>query len=179
MQDVTTKKMVTGGSFLIEMHDLDSLFTPEEFSAEDHMMADAIDQFVDGEVLPQVKQLQKGNNEDMVGLLKQAGELGLLGAEVPELYGGMQISKRLASLISEKTSKEAGFAVSAGRRMFATPSATKLHRPQAAAHVPELRRGRVLPERYRCPDPTRASHARGAHDTHRIQTQSKLMRGQS
>lgn len=146
MQDVTTKKSVTGGSFLIESHDLDALFTPEEFSAEDHMMADAIDQFVDGEVLPQVKQLQQGHNEDMVALLKQAGELGLLGAEVPELYGGMQISKRLASLISEKTSKEAGFAVSAGAHtgIGTMPITYFGNAAQKEKYLPRLATGEIL-----------------------------------
>ena len=146
MKELTAPKIVKGGSFLMEAHDADVLFTPEEFTEDDRMMADAIDQFVTGEVLPKVKQLQKGINEDMVALLKQSGELGLLGAEVPEAYGGMAISKRLASLISEKTSKEAGFAVSAGAHtgIGTMPITYFGNAVQKEKYLPRLATGEIL-----------------------------------
>ena len=111
---VEKKESKVGGSFLIEDHELEVIFTPEEFSDEDRMMADSVEEYVDAEIVPRVKQLAEGKNEDMVAVLKKAGELGLFAGEIPEEFGGMEIKKAAASLISEKTIKDAGFAVSAG-----------------------------------------------------------------
>ena len=103
-----------GGSFIVENHELESIFIPEEFTDEDRLMARATEEFVAKEVLPQMKQLELGRNEDMVKVLKQAGELGLLSAEVPEEFGGMNISKTVATLMSEKVAPAAGLGHRAG-----------------------------------------------------------------
>ena len=113
---ITTEKKEykIGGSFVVEDHELDAIFTPEELTEDDHMLYDAAKEFVDGEIAPNIKTYQLGKNEDMVALIKKAGELGMLAGEFPEEYGGMEISKRLASYLTEAMVKDAGAAVSMG-----------------------------------------------------------------
>ena len=43
------------------------------------------------EVLPQVEKLENHEFEHSVALIKKAGEIGLLGADVPEEYGGLRL----------------------------------------------------------------------------------------
>ena len=50
----------------------------------------------------------------MAGLLKKAGELGLLGGGVPEEYGGAGLDRVSSTVLSEKISAYASFSVSVG-----------------------------------------------------------------
>ena len=50
----------------------------------------------------------------MAGLLKKAGEIGLLGGGVPEEYGGTGLDRVSSTVLSEKISTYASFSVSAG-----------------------------------------------------------------
>lgn len=108
------KTIKVGGSFLIEDHEPSAVFTPEQFTEEDHMLAETARNFMEGEIVPNIKKLEEGRNEDMVAALKKAGELGLLSTEVPENYGGMELSKTTSMLIIENLVQLAGFAVSHG-----------------------------------------------------------------
>lgn len=108
------KKDIPGGSFLVDQHDLSVVFTPEDFTDEHLMMAEAAQQFVDGEIMPQVPELEKHDDELTVSLLKKAGELELLSVEVPEEYGGLELPKATACLVSEQFAKTGGFIVSHG-----------------------------------------------------------------
>ena len=73
------------------------------------MIAKTTDEFVENEVLPQVEYLEKHEFDRSVKLLKQAGELGLLGADVPEEYGGLGLDKITSALIAEKCLEQADF----------------------------------------------------------------------
>ena len=50
----------------------------------------------------------------MAGLLKKAGEIGLLGGGVPEEYGGSGLDRISSTVLSEKVSSYGSFSVSAG-----------------------------------------------------------------
>lgn len=140
------KKIIVGGSFLIETHDLASVFTPEQFSEEDHMLAETARSFVEGEILPNIKKLEEGRNEDMVAILKKAGELGLLSIEVPEAYGGMALSKTTSMLIIENLVRLAGFAVSHGAHtgIGTMPITYFGNEAQKAKYLPKLASGEWL-----------------------------------
>lgn len=88
-----TENLIKGGSFLIEDVSYERLFTPEDLSDEQKMIAKTTEDYVVNEVLPQVEYLEKHEFDRSVKLLKQAGELGLLGADVPEEYGGLALIK--------------------------------------------------------------------------------------
>ena len=53
------KKIVVGGSFLIEERTPEEVFTPEDFTEEHRMIADTARQFMDNEVRPRIDDLEK------------------------------------------------------------------------------------------------------------------------
>src|SRR5437763_12227353 len=103
-----------GGSFLVEETAAEDVFTPEDFSEEQTMIRDMTEQFVEEEVLPQVEKIEHKDWNVTIGLLKRCGELGLLGIEVPEKYGGENLDKVSAMIVAEKLARMASFAVSYG-----------------------------------------------------------------
>jgi alkylation response protein AidB-like acyl-CoA dehydrogenase len=112
-----TKQLNTlkkGGSFLIEETTAEAVFTPEDFSEEQTMIRDMTEQFVEDEVLPQVEKIEHKDWDVTIKLLKRCGELGLLGIEVPEKYGGENLDKVSAMIVAEKMARVASFAVSYG-----------------------------------------------------------------
>ncbi len=109
-----TKKIVKGGSFLIEDIAFDQVLTPEDFTEEHLMIAKTADDFIEKEVLPQLEYLENHEFDRSVKLLKQAGELGLLAADVPEEYEGLGLDKITSSLLTEKMAKAGGFSLSHG-----------------------------------------------------------------
>src|SRR6059036_2023984 len=112
-----TKELATikkGGGFLVEESASEDIFTPEDFSEEQTMIRDMTEQFVEDEVLPQVEKIEHQQWEVTVGLLRRCGELGLLGIEVPEKYGGENLDKVSAMIVAEKLARVASFAVSYG-----------------------------------------------------------------
>src|SRR5699024_8407730 len=78
---------------------------------EHHMIAKTTEDFVLGEVVPKIDNLENHEFEHSVDLLKKAGELGLLDADVPEEYGGLALDTISYALISEKFSRAGGFSV--------------------------------------------------------------------
>jgi alkylation response protein AidB-like acyl-CoA dehydrogenase len=108
------KILKKGGSFLIEETTAEDVFTPEDFSEEQTMIRDMTEQFVEDEVLPQVEKIEHKDWDVTIKLLKRCGELGLLGIEVPEKYGGENLDKVSAMIVAEKMARVASFAVSYG-----------------------------------------------------------------
>src|SRR5437773_2359966 len=112
-----TKELATGkkgGSFLIEETVAPDIFTPEDLTEEEMMSRDMTGQFVEEEVLPQTEKIEHKEWDVTVRLLRRCGELGLLGIEVPEKYGGENLDKVSAMIVAEKLACVASFAVSFG-----------------------------------------------------------------
>ena len=105
---------VKGGSFLVGESAPEDVFTPEDFSEEQTMIRDMTEQFVEDEVVPQVDKIEHKDWAVTINLLKRCGELGLLGIEVPEKYGGENLDKVSAMIVAEKLARVASFAVSYG-----------------------------------------------------------------
>ncbi len=85
----TKTKVLKGGEFLIKETDPDSVFIPEEFSDEQKMMISASRDFLDKEIVPNIEAIDKQEEGLTIRLMDKAGEIGLLGAAVPEEYGGL------------------------------------------------------------------------------------------
>src|SRR5436305_483128 len=101
----TLDQSIKGGSFLIEDVSYDRVFTPEDFNDEHKMIAKTTEEYVTKSVLPQVEALENHEFDKSVKLLKEAGELGLLGADVPEEYGGLGLDKVSSAVIAEKMAR--------------------------------------------------------------------------
>ncbi len=51
------KTKTTGGSFLLEEHNLDNVFTPEDFNEDHQMVAKLAEEFATNEILPNVEKM--------------------------------------------------------------------------------------------------------------------------
>jgi len=114
MATTVTRKTVRGGSFLVEEPTPQEVFIPEDFSDEQQQIAQMTEEFATNEVLSRAEELEHQKEGLMVELLRKAADLGLLGADVPEAYGGAGLGKVATTIISEKIARYASFAVSHG-----------------------------------------------------------------
>ncbi|HEU4742570.1 MAG TPA: acyl-CoA dehydrogenase family protein [Meiothermus sp.] len=101
-----------GGGWLLEKPE--GIFTPEDFDDTTRMIQDTVRQFVEKEYRPVAQAMEHGELEHNIPLLKKAGELGLLGVEVSEEYGGLDLPKTVSTVIAEGLSPTGGFSVSYG-----------------------------------------------------------------
>src|SRR5262245_56242894 len=100
-----------GGGFLLTQSSPDDIFTPEDFTEEQLMIRDLTGRFVEEEVLPQQEQIEHQEFGVTIDLLKRCAELGLLGIEVPERYGGENLDKVSAMIVAEQMARVGSFAV--------------------------------------------------------------------
>ncbi|HEX8776365.1 MAG TPA: acyl-CoA dehydrogenase family protein [Pyrinomonadaceae bacterium] len=111
---VEEKKFITGGSFLIEERTPEETFTPEDFTEEHRMIAETTREFVNNEVLPRTEALEKHDWKLARELVRKASELGLIGANIPEEYGGLGLDQTSSALIGEGIGRSASFATTLG-----------------------------------------------------------------
>jgi alkylation response protein AidB-like acyl-CoA dehydrogenase len=104
-------KSVQGGSFLIVNRTPDEVFTPEDFSEEQRQIAETAFQFASNEVLPQAAKIEAKDFEVTRGLLKKAGDLGLMAIDIPEEYGGLAMDKTTSAIVADRLSIYASFSV--------------------------------------------------------------------
>ena len=108
---MSDNKVLKGGEFLIRETEAADIFIPEEFNEEQKMMAQTCSDFTETQVLPNVEQLEHHDNELLTKLLKDAGELGLLGISIPEEYEGFGQDFVTSMLTVEEMGKGFSFAV--------------------------------------------------------------------
>ena len=89
---MNTKAALKGGEFLIKNVNYEDVFIPEEFDEEQQMIVETCSDFIKSQVEPYFDDLDNHKEGLMPQLLKQAGELGLLGVSVPEDYDGFEQS---------------------------------------------------------------------------------------
>ncbi|MCZ0756589.1 acyl-CoA dehydrogenase family protein [Anoxybacillus sp. J5B_2022] len=163
------EQVVKGGSFLIEDVSCERVFTPEDFTDEQKMIAKTTEEFVVNEVLPQLEHLENHEFDRSVKLLKQAGELGLLGADVPEEYGGLGLDKISSALIAEKMSRAGGFSISHGAHVGigSLPIVLFGTEEQKQKYLPALATGEKIAA-YALTEPGSGSDALGAKTTAKL-----------
>ncbi len=108
---MSENKSLKGGEFLIKETLANDVFIPEEFNEEQRMMAQSCREFTETQVIPQMDQLEKHDRELLSKLLKEAGDLGLLGISVPEEYEGFGQNFVTSMLTVEEMGKGYSFAV--------------------------------------------------------------------
>ena len=90
------------------------MFTPEDFTDEHKMIGDTIREFMDNEVRPQIEAMEKHDWQKARDLVKAAGDLGLLGANIPEEYGGAALDQTTGVIIAEAVGRGSGFGTTFG-----------------------------------------------------------------
>ena len=164
-----SEKIFKGGSFLVEDLTGDDVITPEDFTEEHKMIAKTTEDFVEGEVIPLVDKLENHEFEHSVELLKKAGELGLLSADIPEEYGGLNLDRISSSLITEKFARAGGFSITHGAHVGigTLPIVFFGNHEQKSKYLPKLATGELIAA-YALTEPGSGSDAMGAKTTARL-----------
>ena len=89
-------------------------FTPERTTEEHRLIAQTAKQFVENEVLPVLDRLEQKDWTLSRQLVKRAADLGLLGVDVPDTYGGVGLDKVSSLIVSERMAPSASFGATWG-----------------------------------------------------------------
>jgi alkylation response protein AidB-like acyl-CoA dehydrogenase len=107
----TVPAVLKGGQFLIAESLASATFTPADINEEQAMFRQTARDFVEQKVWPRVDAIDDKGYDIVVELLNEAGELGLLGAVIPEQYGGLGVNMNTETLLSEEIGKSYSFGV--------------------------------------------------------------------
>ena len=136
----------SGGAWLLGETAPDAVFTPEDRTEEHRMISATAAAFVDQEVTPRRDQLEAKDWDLQRRLLRECGDLGLLGVDVPESAGGVGLDVASSVMVSEALGRNASFATTAGAHVglcivpilwFGTDA-------QRAAYLPRLVTGEII-----------------------------------
>ncbi|WP_249704893.1 acyl-CoA dehydrogenase family protein [Bacillus zhangzhouensis] len=155
-----------GGSFLIDETNYEHIFTPEDFSDEHQMIGKTTEDYILQDVVPHIDQIENHEFEHSVRLLKKAGELGLLGADVPEEFGGLGLDKISSAIITEKFARAGSFSLSYGAHVGigSLPIVLFGNQTQKETYLPGLASGETIAA-YALTEPGSGSDALGAKTT--------------
>ncbi len=144
METVDQAKALRGGEFLIKEQDPMTVFTPEEYSEEQLMIKDMVNDFVSNYIIPNREKLEGLDLELTKELLTKAGELGLLGTAFPEEYGGSMQDFVTNMLLTECMSRSGSFSLSIGAHtgIGMLPILYFGNEEQKAKYLPELIEGK-------------------------------------
>jgi alkylation response protein AidB-like acyl-CoA dehydrogenase len=160
---VPNKTRLVGGSFLIEEHSTDQVFTPEDLTEEHQQIVRTTEEFARNEILPNVEKIEHKDFALTRELLRKACEIGIANVDIPEQYGGSDMDKISSALISEYIAVSGSFSVSFGGHVgigtlpivyFGTPE-------QKAKYLPKLATGELIAA-YALSESTSASDAMNA-----------------
>ncbi len=98
------KSNITGGQFLVEAIGSRPIFVRESFSEEHREIEGMVKEFARERIRENKDEIEKYNRDLTLKLLREMGELGLLGVDVPEAYGGMELDKITTAIIAESMS---------------------------------------------------------------------------
>lgn len=162
-------QVVKGGSFLIDEIQKEQVFTPEDFLDEHLMIAKTTEDFITNEVLPVLDKLENHEFDYSIKLLKKAGELGLLSADVPEEYDGLGLDKISSALIAEKMSRAGGFSITHGAHVGigSLPIVLFGNEQQKQKYLPKLASGELIAA-YALTEPGSGSDALSAKTTAKL-----------
>lgn len=108
---MTDRKIFSGGEFLITDATPEDVFTPEDFTDEHKMIYETARDFVTKEIAPNIDRIEEKDHDLVLSLLAKAGELGLLGTDIPEEYGGLGLDKVSTTIVAEALGGIGSFAV--------------------------------------------------------------------
>ncbi len=99
------EEVTPGGGFLVANVPLGKIFSREQFSDIQKEFADMASKFIQNEVVPKAEEIEnkamEGDVPLAIKLTKEAGQLGLVGIDIPEEYGGLGQDKTTSMLVAE------------------------------------------------------------------------------
>ena len=107
----TMTRFITGGQFLVEPITEAKVYSREDFTEEHRDIYNMVMEFDRDRILAQKEEIEKYNPDLIKSLIKEMGELGLLGIDVPEEYGGLDLDKITIGIVTEALVHCPSFAV--------------------------------------------------------------------
>src|SRR5215210_4836964 len=146
MPTTTETTILRGGEWLLHASNADGVFTPERLTHEHRLIGQTAQEFVDTEVLPRLEQLEQKDWALARDLVKRGGDLGLLGVDVPEAYGGVGLDKVTSLVVSEKMARSASFGATFGAHANLTivPIVLFGSEAQKQKYLPGLLSGEII-----------------------------------
>ena len=174
-------RALKGAEWMVKESSPFETFIPEDYNEEQQMVKDMCAAFLDTEVLPVIDRIDKLEPGLMPSLIQKAGDQGLLGAAVPEEYGGLGKDFITATLVNEGLGGGFSFSVGVSAHTgigtlpilyFGTPE-------QKQKYIPKLATGEWKGS-YGLTEPNSGSDALGARTSAKLSADGKyyLLNGQ-
>ena len=140
---MSQKKNPKGGEFILIPGEGEFCFTPEDMSEEHRMILQTTKDFIVGEVLPKKDLIEEKDEATVRALFAAAGELGLLGTDVPEEFGGLGLDKISTAAVTEAFGLAGSLAVAQGAHtgIGTLPIVYYGNQEQKAKYLPDLATG--------------------------------------
>mgnify|MGYP000038275206 FL=1 len=159
--NIEEKNITRGGEFIIKETECNNIFTPEDFNEEQLMMKQAVQDFIEKEVLPHKERFENKDYKLTEEVMKKAGDLGFLSVAVPVEYGGMGMGFVSTMLVCETISGAVGSlstAFGAHTGIGTMPIVLYGNEEQNKKYVPKLASGEIFGS-YCLTEPTAGSDA--------------------
>ena len=142
----TDTRTTRGGEWLLISSNPSSTFTPEQRSEEHRLIGGTVRAFVQDEVMPVLERLEQKDWHLARSLVQRGAEIGLLGADVPEAYGGLELDKVSSVVISEQISRSASFGATFGAHanLVILPLTLFGTEQQKQKYLPRLLSGEII-----------------------------------
>jgi alkylation response protein AidB-like acyl-CoA dehydrogenase len=134
---------IKGGEFIIRDVTHQEIFSPEEWSEEQRMIAQMCDDFIQQEITPILNRIDNMEEGLMPSLLDKVGELGLLSLSIPDELGGMGVDFKTSLLATERLGTGHSFSVAFGAHtgIGTLPLLYYGNAEQKARYIPKLATG--------------------------------------
>lgn len=106
--EIKERTIVKGGEFIIKENNSQDVFTPEDFTDEQVLMKESVQEFINREILPNKERFEKKDYDFTKECMQKAGKLGFLAVGVPENYGGLGMGFVSSMLVCDYISGSTG-----------------------------------------------------------------------
>jgi alkylation response protein AidB-like acyl-CoA dehydrogenase len=179
--ETSSAKVLKGGEWLVKESSAFDVFTPEDFTEEQYMVRDMCSQFLQSEVYPNLDRIDNLEPGLMKGLLRKAGEQGLLSVSFPEEYGGLGKDFVTSAIVNEYLGAGHSFsvAIAAHTGIGTLPILYFGTEAQKSKYIPKLISGEWVGA-YGLTEPNSGSDALGARTTATLSADGKyyMLNGQ-
>ena len=98
-------QLKTGGHWLVSNVGEKEIFCRERFSEEHIEIEKMVKQFSKDRIYPNIEKIDKLDEELSKTLIRELGDLGLIGVDTPEEYGGTELDKITSCIVTESLSR--------------------------------------------------------------------------
>ena len=104
-----------GGAFIYTDSVCSEVYIPEDFNEEQTMIREMILDFITQEVNPNLDKLDSMTDKTLMpAILKKSASLGMMGVNIPEVHGGMDLNMVTTLIFGEATAYGHSFATAIG-----------------------------------------------------------------